>query len=88
MSAKHGSTRTFGTLGCLLAVALLASALFATAASAKKRRRTPTSYIAMGDSLSFGYTKQQRSTKTVRAASPATRVRRGYVERYWPRNAR
>jgi len=54
MSAKNG-LRSFGLIGCLLAVALLGSALFASVASAKKPELKPTAYIALGDSLSFGY---------------------------------
>ncbi len=60
MSAKNGSTRSFRLLGCLMAVALLASALFASAASAKKPEPTnPTLYINLGDSVSYGYTAQK-----------------------------
>jgi lysophospholipase L1-like esterase len=55
MSAKNGSMRSFRLLGCLMVVAMLCSALFASVASAKKPAPTPTAYIALGDSLSFGY---------------------------------
>ena len=55
MSAKNGWMRSFRLLGCLMAVSLLASALFASVASAKKAAPTPTAYLALGDSLSFGY---------------------------------
>jgi lysophospholipase L1-like esterase len=55
MSAKNGSMRSFRLLGCLMVVAMLGSALFASVASAKKPAPTPTAYIALGDSLSFGY---------------------------------
>ncbi len=54
MSAKHGLTR-IRWIGCLMVVALLGSALFASVASAKKAPPTPTAYVALGDSLSFGY---------------------------------
>jgi hypothetical protein len=60
MSAKNGSMRSFRLLGCLMAVALLASALFASAASAKKAEPTnPTAYINLGDSVSYGYTNEK-----------------------------
>lgn len=60
MSAKHGWMRSFRLLGCLMAVALLASALFASVASAKKPEPTnPTVYINMGDSVSYGYTQEK-----------------------------
>jgi hypothetical protein len=59
MSAKNGSMRSFRLLGCLMAVALLASALFASTASAKKVEPTnPTAYINLGDSVSYGYTNE------------------------------
>jgi hypothetical protein len=60
MSAKNGSMRSFRLLGCLMAVALLASALFASTASAKKAEPTnPTAYINLGDSVSYGYTNEK-----------------------------
>jgi len=60
MSAKNGWMRSFRLLGCLMAVALLASALFASVASAKKTEPTnPTAYINLGDSVSYGYTAQK-----------------------------
>lgn len=56
MSAKNGLTRPVRLLGCLMVLALLASALLASVASAaKKPAPTATAYIALGDSLSFGY---------------------------------
>ncbi len=55
MSAKKGCVRSYRLLGCLMAVALVASALLASSASAMKPVPTPTKYIALGDSLSFGY---------------------------------
>lgn len=60
MSAKNGLTRSFRLVGCLMAVALLGSALFASVASAKKVPPTnKTTYIAMGDSVSYGYSEQK-----------------------------
>jgi lysophospholipase L1-like esterase len=60
MSAKNGSMRSFRLLGCLMAVALLASALFASTASAKKAEPTnPTAYVNLGDSVSYGYTNEK-----------------------------
>jgi len=47
--------RSFRLLGCVMAVALLASALLASSAGAMKTPLKPTKYIALGDSLSFGY---------------------------------
>lgn len=60
MLAKKGLTRSFRSLGCLMAAALLVSALFASNASAKKTEPTnPTVYINMGDSISFGYSEEK-----------------------------
>lgn len=54
MSAMNGSLRRM--VGVALALALLASAALASSASAaKKSPPTPTTYIALGDSISFGY---------------------------------
>ncbi len=54
MSAKNGLTRLFALTGCLAAVAMLWSAAFTSVASAKAPLKR-TAYIALGDSLSFGY---------------------------------
>jgi lysophospholipase L1-like esterase len=71
MSAKHGLTRSFRLLGCLMAVALLGSALFASVASAKKTPPTnKTAYIALGDSVSYGYS-QQKFAENFPAESPS-----------------
>jgi hypothetical protein len=60
MSAKNGSMRSFRLLGCLMAVTLLASALFASTASAKKTPPTnKTAYIVLGDSISYGYSEEK-----------------------------
>jgi lysophospholipase L1-like esterase len=42
-------------IAAIATIALLGSALFASVASAKKAAPTPTAYLALGDSLSFGY---------------------------------
>jgi lysophospholipase L1-like esterase len=54
MSAKHGLTGSFRLIGCLAAVAMLFAATFTSVASAKTPLK-PTAYVALGDSLSFGY---------------------------------
>lgn len=54
MSAKNGCRRSLRLLGCVFAAVLVASALVASSASAKTVLK-PTKYIALGDSLSFGY---------------------------------
>jgi hypothetical protein len=78
MSAKNGSARSLRLLGCLMAVALLASALFASAASAKKAEPTnPTYYINMGDSVSYGYTNE-KFVLNEEAGEPASAFEGGY----------
>ncbi len=70
MSAKNGWMRSFRLLGCLMAVSLLASALFASVASATKEPLKPTAYVALGDSLSFGYkAKTFNENKVTNAAN-------------------
>ncbi|HEY7836085.1 MAG TPA: hypothetical protein VIB59_01385 [Solirubrobacteraceae bacterium] len=59
MSATNGLTRSFRLLGCLMAVALLASAMFASSAFAKKEPTNPTAFINMGDSVSYGYSNEK-----------------------------
>lgn len=63
MTAMHGfvsSTWSKGRLiGCCLAAALLVLALLASNASAAKTPLKPTAYVAIGDSLGFGYTQQK-----------------------------
>jgi lysophospholipase L1-like esterase len=63
MSATNGLALSLrsrsGLIGCCMALVLLASALLASSASAKSRPLTPTAYVALGDSLAFGYTEQK-----------------------------
>jgi lysophospholipase L1-like esterase len=56
-----------------MALALLASALFASTASAGKAPPTPTAYVALGDSLSFGYKEstQKANEETEKASCEA-----------------
>jgi len=78
MSAKNGWMRSFRLLGCLMAVALLGSALFASAASAKKTEPTnPTVYINMGDSVSYGYTAEKFDLN-LEAGEPPSAFEGGY----------
>ena len=63
MSATNGLAFSLrsrsGLIGCCMALVLLTSALFASAASAKPRPLKPTAYVAIGDSLAFGYTEEK-----------------------------
>jgi lysophospholipase L1-like esterase len=59
MSATNGSAVSFRRLiGCCMVLALVASALFASSASAAKTPLNPTAYVALGDSISFGYKEE------------------------------
>jgi len=78
MSAKNGSMRSFRLLGCLMAVALLASALFASTASAKKAPPTnKTAYVVLGDSISYGYS-QQKFAENLGAGEPPSAFEGGF----------
>jgi hypothetical protein len=63
MSATNGSAFSLrsrsGLIGCCMALVLLASALLASSASAAKTPLKPTAYVAIGDSLAFGYTQEK-----------------------------
>ena len=65
MQAKHGSAVSFRShgrlIGCLMALALTLSALvFASTAAAGGPPPTPTkAYLALGDSITFGYTHEK-----------------------------
>ena len=74
MSAKNGSAVSFrpgrGLIATCMVLALFASAVFASTASAKKAPPTATAYVALGDSLSFGYkvSSQKSNEETNKAA--------------------
>ena len=79
MSAKNGLTRSFKLIGCLAVVALAFSALFASVASAKKVPPTnKTTYIAMGDSVSYGYSEEKFDLNY--PAEPASAFSGGLVD--------
>ena len=63
MSATNGSAVRLrsgrGLVAIMMALALLGSALFASSASAAKPVLKPTAYVAIGDSLGFGYTEEK-----------------------------
>ena len=74
MPAMNGfavSSRSMRRLiGCSVAAVLLVSALFASSASAAKAPLAPTNYIALGDSISYGYS-QQKFEENYPAESPS-----------------
>jgi lysophospholipase L1-like esterase len=94
MSATNGSTVSFRRLvGCCAALALLVSAMLAVTASsafAMKKELKPTAYVAIGDSISFGYKEatfyaNQAANKTAcekfeqAACEPASSFEPGFV---------
>jgi lysophospholipase L1-like esterase len=93
MSATNGSTVSFRRLvGCCMALALLVSALLASTATSAfaMKELKPTAYVAIGDSISFGYKEQtfyanQVANKTAcenfeqAACEPASSFEQGFV---------
>jgi lysophospholipase L1-like esterase len=85
MSAKNGLTRSLRLLGCLMAVALLGSALFASGASAMKKAPITKTYLALGDSLAFGYSQQLYNEGIVAGFENPENFEAGYVQDLWNR---
>ncbi len=63
MQAMNGSAVSFRTrgrlIGCAMALALALSALVFAPAAANAQAPTTTTYVALGDSISFGYTEER-----------------------------
>jgi lysophospholipase L1-like esterase len=83
MQAMHGSARPVRSrgrlIGCSMALVLALGALFASSASAAK---TPTqTYLALGDSLAFGYSQQLFNENEKTGESP-TAFENGYANVY------
>jgi hypothetical protein len=82
MPAMNGfavsSRSTRRLIGCCVAAVLLVSALFASSASAAKTPLTPTNYVALGDSLAFGYTAQKNAEQK-EAGEPPAAFEEGYA---------
>jgi len=82
MQAMNGFAVPFRRLGgCVFALALVISALFASGASAAKIPVTH-SDLALGDSLAFGYS-QQLYNEGEKAGDPATGFEHGYANYYY-----
>jgi hypothetical protein len=84
MHATNGSAVSFRSrirlIGCFTVVALALSALgFATTASAASKQE---SYLALGDSLAFGYS-QQLFNENEPKGEPAKAFEHGYASDYW-----
>ncbi len=85
MQATHGLVASFRSrtrlIGCLMAIALTLSALvFASAASAKAPIKE--TYLALGDSLAFGYS-QQLFNENEKFGEPPTAFENGYANLYF-----
>jgi lysophospholipase L1-like esterase len=83
MSATHGLARKLRSrsrlIGCTLAAAFALSALLASSAGAVPIKET---YLAMGDSLAFGYS-QQLFNEHIGVGEPAAAFEHGYVNDFW-----
>lgn len=81
MPAMNGfavSFRKGRLIGCCMAAVLVVSALLASSASAAKAPLTPTNYIAMGDSISYGYS-QQKFEENEKTGEPPSAFEGGFV---------
>jgi hypothetical protein len=85
MQATNGyavrSVRTVCLAAIVLVLAALAFASTANAAGPKKINPTQT-YLAMGDSLAFGYS-QQLFNENEKLGEPPTAFEHGYANQYW-----
>jgi lysophospholipase L1-like esterase len=86
MKATNGLVVLFRSrtrlIGCSMAIALMLSALaFASTAGAAKTPK-PETYLALGDSLAFGYS-QQLYNENEAAGDPATAFENGYASDYY-----
>jgi hypothetical protein len=83
MQAMHGSARPVRSrgrlIGCSMALVLALGALFASTASAKAPATQ--SYLALGDSLAFGYS-QQLFNENEKTGEPASAFENGYTNVY------
>ncbi|HSZ04663.1 MAG TPA: hypothetical protein VK778_05605 [Solirubrobacteraceae bacterium] len=89
MSAMNGSlvpARTRGRLfGCVALVMALSAMVFASVASAKTAPITHT-YLALGDSLAFGYS-QQLYNENEKSGDPVAAFEHGYANDYFAKMA-
>ena len=85
MSAKNGSAVSFRRrsrlIGCAAAVVFAFAALFAASAGAEAPPPTQ-SYLALGDSLAFGYS-QQLFNENEKFGEPPSAFEHGYVNDYY-----
>lgn len=84
MKAKHGFAASFRSrgrlLGCSMALVLALSALMFAAPAGAAEPPPVTTYLALGDSLAFGFT-QQKLVENLGALSPSY-FENGYVDFY------
>jgi len=86
MSAKNGSAVSFRRrsrlIGCAAAVVFAFAALFAASAGAVVPPPPTQSYLALGDSLAFGYS-QQLFNENQKFGEPPTAFEHGYANYYF-----
>ncbi|MCW3020173.1 MAG: hydrolase family protein [Solirubrobacterales bacterium] len=79
-SGGLGARRVLRLLGCAAALAALAAMTMTSVASARKAKPVSRTYVALGDSLAFGYS-QQLFNENFPAESPAA-FENGYANEY------
>jgi hypothetical protein len=84
MQAMHGSARPKRgrLIGCVLALVAVTALIAPTMASAKVNPPTTSTYMAMGDSLAFGYS-QQLFNECEKLGEPPTCFENGYVNDFY-----
>jgi hypothetical protein len=84
MQAMNGRKRGRGLIGCMIALFALSAMIMPSIASAKKTPPPPvtTNYLAMGDSLAFGYSKQLYNEAESKG-DPSQAFENGYTTAYW-----
>src|SRR5271165_4405024 len=84
MSATHGSARRLRSrsrlLGCALVALIALSAVMASSAGATPPIKE--TYMALGDSLAFGYS-QQLFNEHIGTGEPASAFEHGYATTTW-----
>jgi hypothetical protein len=86
MDRREGSRwgRPRSLLGCAIAILALAALIAPSIASAKKSKPPTTStYLALGDSLAFGYSQQQYNEGELAGFEDPETFERGYVNDYY-----
>jgi lysophospholipase L1-like esterase len=81
-SGRRGVRRYGRLLGCMAALLALAAMTLPSAAVAMKAPKVKKTYVALGDSLAFGYSKEQFNHNEATAENP-TGFEHGYANDYF-----